>query len=263
MRALAALLAILSLLAPPAQAKVVGREVTYSADGVTFKGYYAHDEAQSGRRPGVLVVHEWWGHNDYARQRAEQLAALGYTALAVDMYGDGKTAEHPEDAGKFAGMVMSNLDGARARFAAARAFLEGQPETDGTRIAAIGYCFGGAVVLNMARLGEDLRGVASFHGSLNTPRPAEKGKLKAAILVCHGEADDFIPPDVVAKFKAEMSAAGADLRFKGYPGAKHGFSNPAADEKGAKFNLPLKYDAAVDAASWKELQSFLKEVFAR
>jgi dienelactone hydrolase len=179
------------------------------------------------------------------------------------MYGDGKTADHPSDAGKFSSMVMSNLDNARARFDAARSFLNQQAQVDPSKNAAIGYCFGGAVVLNMARMGSDLAGVASFHGSLSTSKPATKGGVKSKVLVCHGGDDQFIPPEVVDSFKAEMKTAGVDLRFHSYEGAKHGFTNPEVDAKAAQFNLPLKYDAKADAASWKELEGFLLELFPR
>src|SRR5512143_934897 len=167
----------------PAHAKVTGKDVEYTAGGVTLKGYLAYDTAKKGKSPGVLVVHEWWGLNDYARERARMLARLGYTALAVDMYGEGKTATHPDDAGKFSSELMQNFDTAKARFLAAEDFLKMQPTVDPGRIAAIGYCFGGGVVLNMARQGADLKGVASFHGSLAAVKPAQPGVAKAKILV--------------------------------------------------------------------------------
>ncbi|MEL7451281.1 MAG: dienelactone hydrolase family protein, partial [Pseudomonadota bacterium] len=159
---------------------VVGEEVSYEAGGVTLKGYLAYDENQDGPRPGVLVVHEWWGHNDYTRDRARQLAELGYTALAVDMYGDGKQADHPEDAQKFMMAVFNDMDAGVARFLAAKALLEEHASTDPEETAAIGYCFGGAIVLHMARTGEDLAAVAAFHaGGLETGNDAAniKGKV--------------------------------------------------------------------------------------
>ena len=249
--------------APAPSPDIRGEEVSYAAGPVTMKGYVAWDAAREGRRPGVLVVHEWWGHNDYARRRARMLAEMGYVAFAVDMYGDGKTADHPKDAGAFAGEVFADLAGARARFDAARTCLAGRPETDGARIAAIGYCFGGGIVLHMARAGLDLRGVASFHGSLDTQTPAAAGAVKAAVLVCHGAADKFIPDDVIARFKQEMADAGADLTFVAYPGALHGFTNPDATAMGQKFQIPIAHDPAADAASWAELGRFLARVFAR
>ncbi|MCG6938067.1 MAG: dienelactone hydrolase family protein [Gammaproteobacteria bacterium] len=242
-------------------AEVVGKEVTYQAGGATLKGYLATDTAIAGKRPGVLVVHEWWGLNDYARKRARMLAELGYTALAVDMYGDGKTADHPDDAGKFAGEVRNNMPAAEARFRAAMELLRSQPSVDRDKIAAIGYCFGGGVVLEMARRGLDLKGVASFHGSLGTAEPAQPGKVKASVLVLNGDADPFTKPEQIAAFKQEMSAAGVDYKFIGYPGAKHSFTNPDADSFGKKFNLPLAYNAEADRQSWLELQNFFARIF--
>lgn len=241
--------------------KVVGEEVTYSADNVNMKGYLAYDANQQGKRPGILVVHEWWGHNDYARHRADMLAELGYVALAVDMYGDGKTADHPEDAMKFAMAVAQNMDGAKARFEKAMENLKANPNTDGTKIAAIGYCFGGGVVLNMARMGEDLKGVVSFHGSIATATPASKGSVKAKLLVCNGADDKFVTAEQIEDFKKEMDEAGATYTFKNYEGAVHSFTNPGADSTGQKFNMPLAYNAAADSASWSEMKTFFAEIF--
>lgn len=187
---------------------VQGEEVEYQANGTVLKGYLAYDDRIKGKRPGVLVVHEWWGHNEYARKRARMLAELGYTALALDMYGDGKQAHHPEDAGKFSSAVMQDPAGARKRFDAALQLLQKHKSTDAKRVAAIGYCFGGGVVLHMARAGENLRGVASFHGSLATAVPAAKGKIKAKILVLNGADDPFVPAEQVQAFKQEMKTAG-------------------------------------------------------
>ncbi|MEE9543337.1 MAG: dienelactone hydrolase family protein, partial [Thermodesulfobacteriota bacterium] len=228
-----------------------------SSDGVVLKGYIAYDQSIEGKRPGVLVVHEWWGHNDYARRRARLLARMGYTALAIDMYGDGKEALHPDDAGKFAGMVAKNQDLARARFLSAMELLKKHDSVDPTRIAAIGYCFGGSIVLNMARSGIDLKGVASFHGGLSGSKSDKPGKIKARLFVAHGALDAMEPPEHVERFKAEMEAEGADMRFISYEGALHSFTNPAADEYAEKFNLPLGYNKKADKASWNELKTFL------
>ena len=254
---------LVGLLGPAlAQAEVQGQEVTYQANGTTLKGYVAYDNAIQGKRPGVLVVHEWWGHNEYARKRARMLAQLGYTALAVDMYGDGKQAHHPDDAGKFAGEVSKNMPMAKARFEAGMNVLRKDETVDSGRLAAIGYCFGGGVVLNMARQGEDLKGVLSFHGSLATDSPAEPGKVKARIMSFSGEADPMIGAESVTAFKKEMDNAGANYRVVTYPGAKHSFTNPDADELGKKFKLPLAYDAEADKDSWQQATVFLREVFS-
>lgn len=247
----------------PALAAVQTKVVEYRQGDVTMKGYLAWDDAVKGPRPGVLVVHEWWGLNDYARTRARMLAELGYTALAVDMYGDGKVAGHPDDAGKFATEVRKDLALMTARFTAGMEFLKKQPSVDPTRIGATGYCFGGAVVLNMARQGADLKGVASFHGSLVTTKTAEPGKVKARVLVMNGAADSFIPPDQIAAFAAEMARAGADFTFINYAGAKHSFTNPGADAFAVKFGMDIAYDAAADRRSWDEMKRFFVELFGR
>lgn len=263
MNKIISLLALLGLTVSVAQAAVVGHEVNYQANGTTLKGYIAYDDAIHGRRPAVLVVHEWWGHNAYARHRADMLASLGYTALAVDMYGDGKQASHPDDAGKFADEVNKNMPVARARFEAGMKLLGKQKTVDAGEMAAIGYCFGGGVVLNMARLGEHLKGVASFHGPLGTDIQVQPGSIRARIVSFTGEDDPMIGADKVAAFKAEMDAAHADYRVVTYPGAKHSFTNPDADELGKKFNLPLAYNAAADKDSWQQLTVFLKDVFQK
>ncbi len=246
--------------AVPAHAKIVGKNVEYSAQGVTLKGYLAYDSAIKVKSPGILVVHEWWGLNDYARKRARMLAGLGYTALAVDMYGEGKTASHPDDAGKFSSEVMKNFDTAKARFAAGEEFLKKQPTVDPTRIAAIGYCFGGGVVLNMARQGADLKGVVSFHGMLGAVKPAEPGAIKAKLLVLHGGDDKFTTPEQIAAFKDEMTKAGADYQFIVYPGALHSFTNPDATAYGKKFKIPLAYNKKADQESWDAMKKLLGEV---
>jgi dienelactone hydrolase len=259
-----ALFVLLAALAfSTAQAVVVGKEVSYRSDNTQLKGYIAYDDSIKGLRPGILVVHEWWGHNAYARHRADMLAELGFTALAVDMYGDGKQAEHPDDAGKFAGAVRRNMPQAEARFRAAMKLLHKHPTVDKQQTAAIGYCFGGGIVLEMARRGVPLDGVVSFHGSLGTANPARKGKVKAKILVLNGAADPFTKPEQIAAFKQEMENAGVDYRFISYPGAKHAFTNPEADVYGKRFNLPLAYNAAADRASWAEMQRFLKHLYGK
>jgi len=258
---LASVFAVLCAGGAFAQPKVEGKAVEYSAQGVVMKGYLAYDESIKNRRPGVLVVHEWWGLNDYARMRARMLADVGYVALAVDMYGEGKQAMHPDDAGKFASETTKNIDVAKARFMAALDFLKQQPMVDPTRLAAIGYCFGGGVVLNMARQGVDLKGVASFHGSLAAVAPAQPGGIRAKILVLNGAEDKFIPPQQIEAFKQEMTAAGADFQLINYPGALHSFTNPDADAMGKKFNMAIAYNADADKKSWDELKKFLAKIF--
>lgn len=238
-------------------------EVVYQAGAVPLRGFVAWDPAKKQKRPGVLVVHEWWGHDEYARGRARQLAEKGYTAMAVDMYGDGKTAKTPEEAQKLMGEVTGDQEKMRTRFLAARDVLFEREGTDGARTAAIGYCFGGAVVLEMARLGIDLRAVAGFHpGSLATAHPARKGTLRARVLVCIGEADPFVSKDERAAFRREMTGAAADFELVEYPRVQHGFTVKAATERGKSYGLPLAYDAQADQDSWSRLVQFLERSLA-
>ncbi len=240
--------------------KVKGEEVTYATDSTNLKGYIAYDANADAKRPGVLIVHEWWGHNDYVRQRADMLAELGYTALAVDMYGDGKQADHPDDAGKFAMSVMGNLPEATARFNAAMALLKSHDAVNGEQIAAIGYCFGGSVVLTMANSGADLDAVAAFHSGVQLP-VMPNDQLKAKVLVCNGADDPFISPESITAFKTAMDSIKADYQYVAYPGVKHSFTSKEADANGEKFGLPLAYDANADKKSWSSLQELLEEVF--
>ncbi|WP_221412641.1 dienelactone hydrolase family protein [Fulvivirga lutimaris] len=239
----------------------VGEEVSYSTDSVTMNGYIAYDKADTAKRPGILVVHEWWGHNDYSRQRADMLAELGYVALAVDMYGDGKEAAHPQDAMKFSSSVMSNIDEAKARFTKALEQLKANPMVDPEQIGAIGYCFGGSVVLTMANSGMDLDAVVAFHSGVQLPVMPEAGKLKAKVLVCNGADDPFVSPESVEAFKAAMDASGAQYKYVAYEGAVHAFTSKGADSLGAKFELPLKYNEAADKASWDEMKMMFSSVF--
>ncbi|HSX69853.1 MAG TPA: dienelactone hydrolase family protein [Pseudomonas sp.] len=255
------LLLALFCLAGTAQAAIQTQEIPYTAaDGTRLVGYHAWDDAIEGKRPGVVVVHEWWGLNDYAKRRARDLAALGYSALAVDMYGDGKHTEHPQDAGAFMKAALADPAVPKARFLAGLELLKAQPQTDAQRLAAIGYCFGGRIVLDMARQGLPLAAVVSFHGALVTDTPATPGSVKAKVLVEHGAADSFITPQQIAAFKAEMDQAGADYRFVELPGAKHGFSNPDADaHKG--HGLDIGYQKEADERSWADMQALFKQVF--
>jgi dienelactone hydrolase len=256
------LLGLLLGLSTLAQAQIQTREVPYTAaDGTRMIGYFAYDDAVQGPRPGVIVVHEWWGLNDYAKRRARQLAELGYSALALDMYGEGRNTEHAQDAMGFMQQATASAEIARTRFNAGLALLKAQPQTDAERIAAIGYCFGGKVVLDMARQGLPLAGVVSFHGALVPAVAATPGSVKARVLVQHGEADSMITAEQIAAFKAEMEAAGADYRFVSLPGARHGFTNPDADAHQAH-GLDVAYQKEADQRSWADLQQFLGEIFA-
>lgn len=234
--------------------------VSYTGDNTTMRGFIAFDSSSDAKRPAVLIIPEWWGLNDYPKMRARELAKLGYIAMAMDMYGEGLITDSPSVAGKLATPYYSNPQKALARIQAALATLKNYSQTDTGKVAAIGYCFGGGMVLNAARLGEPLKGVVSFHGSL-IGTPANKDLLKAKILVCHGADDPFVKKEEVDQFKKQMDSIDADLTFKAYPGAVHAFTNPNATEMGKKWNIPIAYNAAADSASWKDMQSFFDRIF--
>jgi dienelactone hydrolase len=242
------------------KAIIQSENVDYMGDGVTMKGFIAYNEDTAAAKPVVLILPEWWGIGDYTRGRAKQLAELGYVAFAVDMYGDGKTAETPDEAGKLATPFYTSATLGKARFEAAMEKIKTYKFADMSRVAAIGYCFGGAMVLNMARAGEPLKGVVSFHGNL-VGNKLDKNLLKADVLICHGDDDKFVLPAEVATFKKQMDSVGASYTFKSYAGATHAFSNPAATEKGKKYNLPIAYNAAADTASFNEMKMFFEKIF--
>ena len=233
--------------------------INWKLDGQNYIGFVAYDENIDGKRPAILVVPEWWGLNDYTKRRAKQLAELGYTAMAIDMYGDGKTAATPDEAQQFATPYYKNPALAKTRVDAAIAQLKNLPQTDTSKMGAIGYCFGGFVVLNAAKLGANLKGIVTFHGGLTGVKP-DKDLLKAKILVCHGGADEFENPHV-EEFKKQMDSIGADYTFKVYPNASHAFSNPDATAIGEKFNMPIRYNEAADTASWNDMKEFFKKLF--
>lgn len=256
------LITLLTLfIAATALAHVETKEIEYREGDTVMKGFLAWNNDMTEPQPGILVVHEWWGHNEFARDRARKLAAMGYTALAVDMYGEGKQVDHPADAGKFSGELAKNVDLAEARFQAGLTFLKEQPQTDAEKISAIGYCFGGGMVLHMARTGMDLDAVVSFHGSLGALTTATPGSVKAKILVCTGAEDPFIPAEQIEGFKTEMDALKADYEVMVLEGAQHSFTNPDADEFGKKFELPLQYNKAADEKSWEAMKALFHQLY--
>lgn len=239
---------------------IITEEVRYSVGDTRLNGYFAYPR-NAHKAPAVLVVHEWWGHNEYARKRTEMLAELGYVAFALDMYGDGKVTGHPKEAQGFMMEVVNNAAVAKARFEKGLELLKQHPAADSQKVAAIGYCFGGAVIMSMARAGTDLKGVVSFHGALEGLAPIAEGQVKARFLVLNGADDPFISAAAKENFKSQMDAAQLNYEFVDYPGALHSFTNPGADEKGEAYGLPLKYDPAADADSWQRMQAFFKEIF--
>lgn len=254
-------LLVLSLASFTLNAKVVTEEIKYQVAGKEFTGYMAYDSAIKGKRPGILVMHEWWGHDDYSRKRARMLAKLGYTAFALDMYGTGMHAKHPDDAKKFMNAIFTDMENTKKRFRTAHDILKNHKTVDGKKTASIGYCMGGGLGMAMARAGEDLDGVIVVHGSLGTKTPARPGDIKAKILVLNGADDPFVPAEQVAAFEKEMKAAGVDYKLFNYKGAKHSFSVKEADERAKKFNMPVGYNKKADKDSWKQIQKFLKTIF--
>lgn len=247
-----------------ALAAVKEEPVTYKAGDTTMKGFVVYDDAGKGKRPGIIVVHEWWGITKHTRDEARKLASQGYTAMVVDMFGDGKTADNPKDAGALAGSVRKDASVMMARFNAAKDVLGKHATVDAKKIGAIGFCFGGSVVLDAARAGTDLAGVAAFHAGLGAAGPtAAPGKVKARVIVLNGADDPFIKPEHVDAFKKEMDAASVKYQYVNYPGAVHAFTNPEATDKGKQFNLPLAYNADADKQSKAEMTKFFSEVFKK
>jgi len=244
-----------------ANADLRSERVAYKVGAREFTGYLVHDDATSGRRPGIIVVHEWWGHDAYARRRADMLARQGYTAFALDMYGTGKLADHPRDAGAFAKEVVATKGAMHARFKAAYDLLKKHRTVDASKMAAIGYCFGGNVVLDMARAGLDLDGVVGFHASLTATVTAKTGGVRARVRVFNGADDPFIKPDNLKALKEGMKAAGADFQYVAYPGVVHSFTSTDATERGKRLKMPLRYDAAADRDSWEKTLAFFRQIF--
>jgi dienelactone hydrolase len=236
--------------------------LTLHSGGKAYQHYIAWDASSTARRPALVVFPEWWGHNDYVKRRARELAGLGFVAVAADVYGDGREAKDSTEAGTLMNGLFADMAATSQRIRDAVEALAKHPLVDGARVGAMGYCLGGAMSLHAARLGLPLRGVASFHGSLGKTHPAKPGDVKAAVLVCHGGADKLVPLDDIANFHREMSELGVDLTWISYPGAMHGYTNPEATGKGEKYGLPLRYDAATDARSWADMRAFWTRVFA-
>ncbi|MEW6585546.1 MAG: dienelactone hydrolase family protein [Nitrospirota bacterium] len=254
------ILFIVLLLFGSAGAEIKTELVEYKHGEVWLEGYLAYDDAIKGKRPGVVVVHEWWGLNDYIQSRTREVAKLGYIAFAIDMYGKGSRARDPQKAGELSGSMTKDPKLLRSRAAAGLDVLRKQDLTDPRKMAAIGYCFGGKTVLELARSGADLAGVASFHGSLDTQNPDDARNIKGSVLVLHGGDDPFVSNEKVAAFQEEMRKTGVDWQMNIYGNAVHSFTNPDAD----KLNMKgIKYDEKADRRSWEELKAFLSEIFGR
>jgi dienelactone hydrolase len=239
---------------------ILTNQIEYAVGDATHHAYLAYDDEITDPRPGVAVIHEWWGINDYIIRRTHMLAELGYTALAIDMFA-GQTATNPDEAGALMNGVLGDMETGTAALRAGYQLLLDQPGVDRERTAAIGYCFGGAMVLHMARIGMPLSAVASFHGALGSFHTAEPGSIKAKILVCHGGADAMVSMDDLEAFKREMDTAQADYEVLVLDGAMHGFTSPEADDNGARYGIPVGYQKAADEKSWAALQALFKRVF--
>jgi dienelactone hydrolase len=259
-RSLAVAAMLVTVAASTAAGAVKTREIEYKQEGsgTPLKGMIAWDDAKSGKRPGVLVVHEWWGMNDRMRDVARHLAEAGYVGLALDVYGHGNSTDQRQHAEAMMNEAMKDPAAIKARFDAALAQLKQDPHVDATQVAAIGYCMGGAVVLNMARAGEDLKAIVSFHGILATQTPAKPGAIKGRVLALAGDSDPFVPKEQVDAFRKEMADAGVKADIVVYPGAKHAFTNANA----AKYGMPeLAYNATAAKESWDAMLKLFKQVF--
>jgi dienelactone hydrolase len=241
-------------------ADVQTKEVTYKQGDTELTGFFAWDAQAKGRQPGVVVVHEWWGHNEHARNQAKRLAQAGYVGFALDMYGKGKVTTHPKDAQAFMEAATKDPAVVKARFEAALAELRKDPHVDPEKTAAIGYCFGGAIVLSMARMGVNLDAVASFHGALGSLPPVAPGGVKARVLVLNGEDDPMITPQQIEAFEKEMDAAKASYEFVNLPHARHSFTNPDAAKAGMD---ALAYNPEADKDSWARMLKMFGEVFGK
>lgn len=255
MRSFALSLALVLCAATLAQAEVKTKVIQYQVGDKTFDGYLAYDDSIEGKRPGVLVFHEWWGLNDYAKKRTEMLAELGYVAFAADMYGDGKSVDHPKDAGEMAGKVRANVNEWQKRATVALDVLKKQPQCDAEKLAAIGYCFGGSTALQLAYTGADLDAVATFHAALPTPSEEQAEAIQAKVLVCHGADDSFVPQTAIDAFKERLKEADVDLNFVAFPDAVHSFT---VEDSGKHGNPGMQYNKAADEKSWAMLLDLLK-----
>jgi dienelactone hydrolase len=241
-----------------ASAKIVTQSVEYKQGDTTLEGYLAYDDAVAGPRPGVLVVHQWLGLTDYEKHRTEMLAQLGYVAFCADIYGQGVRPKDTKEAGVEATKYKSNRPLLRARVNAGLDELKKNPRVDQARVAAIGYCFGGTTVLELARSGAALNGVVSFHGGLDSPTPADGKNIKCKVLVCHGADDPFESPADLAAFEKELRDANIDWRLIKYGGAVHSFTQPMAGNDNSK---GAAYNERADKRSWQDMKSFFAEIF--
>jgi dienelactone hydrolase len=251
-------LVVLVVLPSTVSAAVIENTMDFEHNGNKYKGYIYHDDAVSGKRPGVMVVHQWWGLTDYAKDRARQLAEMGYVSFAMDMYGENKVTTHPEQAKEWMTQTTSNADAWRALANKGLDLLKSNDKVDTAKVAAIGYCFGGSTVMQLAYSGADVAGVVSFHGSLPPASPEQAKAIKGKVLVEHGNAGTSVPAERIAQFKDVLDQAKVDYTFHGYDGVRHAFTDPGADSRGIE---NMKYDANADKQSWSAMKTFFKQIF--
>lgn len=243
-----------------AHAALVEKTLQYKHEGATLGGFLVYDDAQSGARPGVLVIPEWWGLNDYAKGRARQLARMGYVAFAADMYGDGKNTRNPKEAEAWASEVSAKPGFLAARSKAGLEILRQQAQTDKKRVAAIGFCFGGTALLNLAYSGESLNGAVVFHANLVAPDDKQVKKIKTPILILHGSKDTFTKPEEIDKLEKSFDAGKVDWYMVKYANAVHGFTNPDAD----RYKIPgMGYNEKAAKRAWDEMQRYFQEQFGK
>jgi len=245
---------VFSLFSVNVHAEIVSRFIEYEHSGEMLQGYLSYDDATREKRPGILVVHEWWGLNEFAKKKAEEVAALGYVAFAADMYGKGKVTDDLNVAGQYAHRLKGDPALMRSRAQVSLEVLTNNELVDKERTGAIGFCFGGTTVLELAYSGADLRGVATFHGGLTVPNPEDK--ITSSILVLHGAKDPYVSKEVIGEFEKEMKERGVDWQMKLYGNAVHSFTNPEANSEGAA------YDEKAAKRSWREMKHFFEELFA-
>lgn len=254
-KGIAATALLIVLASATVRAEIQTREIEYTHEGQELTGYLAWDDAVEGKRPGVLVLHEWWGLNDYIKMRTRDIAKLGYVSFAPDMYGSGRVTDHGEEASAWMKQITENVAHWQDRALRGLEILRAQPRVDSTTVAAIGYCFGGATVMQMAYAGADLDAVVSFHGSLPVPDKEQAQAIRAPILAAHGAADEFVPAEQVQAIQQALEDAGVDWHMVIHGGARHGFTNPEAGRYGVE---NIQYDEKAAQRAWEHMKMFFE-----
>ncbi len=237
---------------------IIENTVVYTDEEAVLEAFFAFDDSFSGQRPAVLVCHAWCGRDNFVAEKARKLAGLGYLGFALDVYGKGVLGSSKEENAELMQPFMADRAKLQKRMKAALDAVKKLPWVDGHKIAAMGYCFGGLCILDLARTGVDIKGVVSFHGLLGAPGNTEGQKIKAKILALHGRDDPMVPTGEVLAFQEEMTLAGADWQFVTYGNTVHAFTNPVANDP----DFGTVYQADADRRSWRAMQNFFAEIFA-